>query len=74
MNIDDIIRAHGELDRELRMALATMERSNKIEEIRNKIKDNQAHCPHVSNKYNWAITNGTCPYCGFVLDPNGRSY
>ena len=74
MNIDEIIKAHSELDRELRIALSTMERSNKIEEIRKKIKDNQAHCPHASAKYNWTIANGVCPYCGFVLDPNGRAY
>ena len=73
MNIDNIIKTHDELDRELRIALATMERSNKIEEIKKQIIDNQKHCPHTSTKYNWGITNGRCPYCGFILE-TGRRY
>ena len=73
MNIDDIIRTNDELARELRIALATMERSDKVAEIRKKIIDNQKHCPHFSAKYNWTIANGMCPYCGFVFD-RGREY
>lgn len=65
MNIDDIINTHEFLDKELKIALATMERSNKIKEIREKIIENQKQCPHFSSKYNWTIANGYCPYCGF---------
>ena len=63
--IEDIISTHEQLAKELRFALATMERSNKIEEIHRKIIKNQKRCPHFDNNYNWAIVNETCPYCGF---------
>ena len=65
MNIDEIISRHEELDRELRIALSTMERSDKIKHIRTQIIENQKQCPHFSNKYNWTIAYGCCPYCGF---------
>lgn len=73
MNIDIIINKHETLDKKLHSALSTMERSDKIMEIRREILNNQKQCPHVSNKYNWAIINDTCPYCGFHFS-NGRSY
>ena len=63
--IEDIISTHEQLAKELRFALATMERSNKVEEIHQKIIENQKRCPHFDNNYNWAIVNETCPYCGF---------
>ena len=65
MNIDDIIQTHERLACELRLALATMERSDKVNEIHKKIIGNQKQCPHFSNKYNWTIANNSCPYCGF---------
>lgn len=64
-NIEHIIQQHEKLDKELRMALATMERSDKIEKIRKEIIANQRQCPHFDNNYNWAIVDETCPYCGF---------
>ena len=73
MTIDDIISTNEKLARELRVALSTMERSDKIAEIRTKIIDNQKHCPHFSSRYNWTIANNVCPYCGFHFD-NGREY
>ena len=63
--INDIIQTHEQLAKELRFALATMERSNKIDEIHRKIIENQKRCPHFDNNYNWAVVNDTCPYCGF---------
>ena len=74
MNIDEIIKNRENLERKLRVALSTMERSDEIKKIRREIIDNQKHCPHFSEKYNWTIANGVCPYCDFVLDENGRSY
>ena len=69
MSIDEIIRTNIELNRELTMALAAMERSDKIKEIRKKIVDNQKHCPHASAKYNWEISaDGKCPYCGYTFE------
>lgn len=67
MNIDDIIETRMTLDRELQIALSTMERKDTIYELKQKIINNQKHCPHASAKYNWEIANGTCPYCGFHL-------
>ena len=71
MIIDEIIANHEKLDKELRIALSTMERSDAISEIRHRIIENQKQCPHFSDKYNWTIAYGKCPYCGFVLDSRG---
>jgi hypothetical protein len=72
MNIDEIIKTHEKLECELRTALATMERSDKIFEIKKQMIANQSKCPHFSDKYNWTIAYGKCPYCGFVLDIGGN--
>ena len=72
IDIDEIMNNHAELDKELKLALSTMERSDKIQKIRMKIIENQNRCPHFSAKYNYAIIN-KCPYCGFVFDV-GRDY
>ena len=72
MNINEIINTHDNLKRQLRNALATMERSEKIREIREAIIENQRKCPHFSNKYNWAIVDDTCPYCGFHFATGGE--
>ena len=71
MRIDDIILTHEQLNKELRMALSTMERKDTIQKIKLAIIDNQRHCPHTSSKYNWEITNDTCPYCGFHFSTGG---
>ena len=71
MNIDDIIQTREQLNRELRMALSTMESKDTIEKIKLAMIDNQKHCPHASTKYNWEITNNTCPYCGFHFNTGG---
>jgi len=74
MNIDEIIKRHETLDKELRMALSIMERSDKVKELRQEILKNQMVCPHFSNKYNWTIAYNKCPYCGFVFQDSGRVY
>ena len=63
--IDDVIVTREKLDKELRIALSTMERSDKVFEIKKRIIENQKRCPHFDSTYNWAIVNDTCPYCGF---------
>lgn len=68
MNIDEIIQTHEQLDKKLRIALATMERKDIIANIRHEMIANQKRCPHFSEKYNWTIAAGICPYCGFVFD------
>ena len=72
MTIDEIINRHEELEHELKSSLAKMERSDRILEIRKQILENQKQCPHFSDKYNWTIAYGKCPYCGFVLDVGGN--
>ena len=64
-DIMKIVARRERLDKELRMALATMERSDKIEEIRKQQIANQMSCPHFSTEFNWAIVDDICPYCGF---------
>ena len=68
MNIDEIIERRETLNKELRTALSVMERSDKIRELRKQIIENQRKCPHFSNKYDWAIIDDTCPYCGFIFN------
>lgn len=67
MNIDNIIKNHEILDKELRQALATMEKSDSIREIHERIRENQLSCPHFSVRYNWVMVNDICPYCGKYL-------
>lgn len=70
--IDEIIQEHERLEKELRMALAVMERSDRVNEIHKEIIDNQKRCPHFSAQYNWAFIDGKCPYCGFQLKSEAR--
>lgn len=67
MSIEKIIENRERLDKELRFALSTMERKDTIAKIRLDILKNQKACPHFDNKYNWAVVDGICPYCGFQL-------
>lgn len=72
MNIDEIIQKHEQLNKKLIIALSTMERKDDIYKIKQEIINNQKMCPHVSNKYNWVIVNGDCPYCGMHLVSDHR--
>lgn len=67
MNIDTIIQTREDLESQLRFALSTMERSDKIKNIRLQIIENQQNCPHYSAKYNWTIADNICPYCGKIM-------
>ena len=73
MTMEEVITTREQLNRELRMALSTMERSDRVFDIKKKIIENQAHCPHFSDKYNWAIIDDTCPYCGLHFATGGIS-
>ena len=64
MSIDEVIMRRNELNHALNIALATMEKKDTIQELKKEILENQKTCPHISSKYNWAIVNGICPYCG----------
>jgi len=63
-DIDQIIDTKNKLNRELQVALSSMEKKNDVKDIREKIRLNQAHCPHYSKKYNFTWDGNTCPYCG----------
>lgn len=73
MTMEQIINRREQLDKDLRLALSTMERSDKIRLIKEAIIENQKQCPHFDNNYNWAIVNEICPYCGFHFS-NRRDY
>lgn len=64
MNIDEIMRRRAQLDKELAIALTTMDRKDNIQKIREQILANQNNCPHYSEKYNYTRENNICPYCG----------
>lgn len=63
MNIKEIIDKTDELYYNIKIAAATMERKDELFELRRQLKEIQNNCPHVSQEYNWAIVNDTCPYC-----------
>jgi len=69
--IDDIINTRNRLNKELRMALSTMEKKDTIQKIKLEIMNNQKRCPHFSANYNWAIVDDTCPYCGMHFATGG---
>lgn len=70
MNIDTIIETRQQLDKELRLALSTMEKKDTIQKIKMKIINNQKACPHFDHNYNWSIVDNTCPYCGMHFANN----
>lgn len=67
MRIEDIITRRKALEKELKLAVATMERKDKIYELRVAMLENQKRCPHTSDKFNWELDGHNCPYCGFAL-------
>ena len=66
MTTEDIILIRHQLEDELKNALSTMEMKNTIPIIREKIKQNQAQCPHYDENYNFTYID-KCPYCGKIL-------
>lgn len=65
MTIEEIIFKIGDLNSQLHQALATMERNDKVFNIRKEIKEIQAQCPHGNEKYHWDVETKQCPYCGY---------
>jgi len=63
MNENDIYAQYQKLSEELRSALATMERKDRVFVIRDEIKELQNMCPHNSGSYDFS-DQGQCPYCG----------
>lgn len=72
MTMDELISRHEQLSRDLNIALSTMERKTAIAEIRKEIRELQNECPHFSNKHNYVMVDGYCPYCGKKLEEDWR--
>ena len=64
MTIDEISLRMSELNAQLRQAISTMERSDKVIYIRNLIKEIQSECPHASDEFQLDKQHKVCPYCG----------
>lgn len=64
MNIEEVIQTKERIQRELNIALASMEKKDTIKQLRNEMKQNQARCPHYSPIFQWTWANNVCPYCG----------
>ena len=63
MDIEAIHAQYETLNKDLKKALMTMERSDRVFIIRDAIKDLQKLCPHNNGSYDFSDTT-ECPYCG----------
>ena len=63
MNIEQIENKYKQLNSDLKQALSTMEKSDKVFMIKNMIKDLQHECPHNNGSFDFSDTD-KCPYCG----------
>lgn len=63
MDINSIKTECESLNKELKIALSKMERSNRVFVIRQAISDLQKLCPHNNGHYDFS-TAEQCPYCG----------
>ena len=63
MNIEGMKGRYNELSKELKQALSTMERSDRVFVIRDEIKELQGLCPHSNGNYDFSASD-SCPYCG----------
>ena len=70
MNIQEIIKTRENLEKELRLALASMEKKETIFMIKKKIDENQFNCPHFDLTLNFSQIDNHCPYCGKDLGRN----
>jgi hypothetical protein len=63
MDINNIKTQYESLNKELKQALARMERTDRVFAIRDAIKDLQQLCPHNNGSYDFSDAP-ECPYCG----------
>ena len=63
MDINNIKVKYDSLNKELKEALARMERTDRVFIIRDAIKDLQQLCPHNNGSYDFSDAE-ECPYCG----------
>ena len=67
MTVEEIMNTRIQLDQELKTALSTMNQKDTVFEIRKKIRQLQADCPHYSVQYSSLKVDKTCPFCGVTL-------
>ena len=63
MDMDNIKVQYETLNKELKQAVARMERTDRVFIIRDAIKDLQKLCPHNNGSYDFSDSE-ECPYCG----------
>ena len=63
MDINTIKTRYTELNKELKQALSTMAKTDRVFVIRDEIKELQKLCPHENDNYSFA-DDDECPYCG----------
>ena len=63
MDMNNIKVQYESLNKELKQAVARMDRSDRVFIIRDAIKDLQKLCPHDNGNYDFSQDN-ECPYCG----------
>jgi len=63
MDINNIKVEYETLNKELKQAVAKMERTDRVFVIRDAIKDLQKLCPHNNGNYDFSESS-ECPYCG----------
>ena len=63
MDMDNIKVQYETLNKELKQAVAHMERTDRVFIIRDAIKDLQKLCPHNNGSYDFSDSD-ECPYCG----------
>lgn len=64
MTKSEIKNTYSRLSEELRTALSTMERSDRIFAIRGEIKSLQEICPHMEQGVDFSHAAKHCPVCG----------
>ncbi len=64
MTIEEIMSQRKQLNAELRLAASQMTLNDNVRAVFQKIQALQQICPHQSDKYNYSIEDGICPYCG----------
>lgn len=63
MNVNEVKAQYNQLSADLKKALSTMERSDRVFVIRDEIKSLQGLCPHSNGSYDFSESD-SCPYCG----------
>lgn len=64
MDINEIQARFNNLNRDLKKALATMEKKETVFVIKQQIKELQEICPHKINDLYDFSNDAECPYCG----------